>query len=96
MGHQEVKSKGIIINHPVKCNSGVIELLICNYRTPTCISEVVYFYAVILASNQVNIQDQVRNLSVDTDEGHMRNNYKTYVIEHNNYLQNTGFFFKRF
>lgn len=81
--HQEVKSKGIIINYPVRCNSCLIGLIMYNYRTPTYISEVVYFYAIILASNQVNIQDQVKNLSVDTDEGH-RSNYKTCVREHNN------------
>jgi len=81
--HQEVKSKGIIINYPVKYNSCLIGLIMYNYRTPIYISEVVYFYAIILASNQVNIQDQVKNLSVDTDQGHI-SNYKTYVIEHNN------------
>lgn len=70
-------------NYPVKCNSCLMRLIIYNYRIPICISEEVYFYAIILSSNQVNIQDQVKNLSVDTNEGHIRSNYKTYVIGHN-------------
>lgn len=81
--YQKSRAMEIIISY-LKCNGCIRGLIIYSCKAPTYISHVVYFYALILANDHVNVQGQVKIILVKC--WYWWSTYKKYmycVSEHN-------------